>query len=106
MDVFPGHALQDVIAFQTAGQKPGRIHFVTQEVQDLANLINQAIAADEKMSRQPPTLNQTRVTSQGDTLFIQAALYDLLIVDSVVIGDIITENAQPFGQAAQHHVSQ
>ena len=96
--------LQDrVAAHAAAGRRRRGIQ--AQGHHHLAELLHHVIAFDEKMRGQQPTPEQTGVPGQEDAALAPGLAEEVVVLTGEVLR-IVTQDAEPPGQPAEHRIGQ
>ena len=101
-----GDQLEWGITLHAAREEPVEIDLLTQILQYFDDLVDQIVVLNPQVAHRALAVNQTGIPSQCDAIFCLRAANDCFVIDLVVIGNVITEDAQPFGEAAQHDIRQ
>jgi hypothetical protein len=100
------HALKKRVTLETAGQESVQLNVVADRFEDFANLLEQLLTPDQETATQLRSLGESPIPGQSNPALPAAPLNDLIILDPIIVSGVVSQDAQPPGQAAQHDVGE
>jgi hypothetical protein len=77
---------------------------VADSFEDFPNLIEQLLTLDQEAATQLGPLGEPPIPGQSNPALLAASLDDLIILDLIIVCGVVSQDAQPPGQAAQHNI--
>lgn len=93
-----------MIAFYTTGQKRAIERVVSRQRQNLTELTSEPGAVDQSSSCEGASFQQLSIPRKGDPVLLDTATDELIVGHIPLIFSVVSKDAEPAGERAQHRI--